>query len=440
MMSSHRRSRVPLCLALALVACEGTSPAPTTRPDGPYPSAAVVGQLLPPGTALVCDLRDAQAYARDYFETAERRTVASLLRDMERALDDGRVALARELGFDVLAVTADVADAFSAADGPGAGSDLANAVLACMDVGHGTAVDFTGSLAAFGAFAVRGGTADPPYAPVLARLSSPQWGAEPLAPQSWADALDRRRLLHAHPLDAPDFTSETPVSTAYEWGAVPTPEAAPFEGELVVGACLDASDPRLRVQRASTILPFAALGFCDAAASGSSARRAGPGRGTADALAGLAGLLAGTLAPSPLQASSLVGGVGGRLPSFSPVVVVNAGAVNLTFTVQPVDAIVDEVIPVEVTARGNGGTPLPEVGVTLAIVGNNASFARIIYYVDGQPLDPADGPLVVTTGTDGVAAFRVSLNKPGGFQLSATGDLSGFETRTTTSNLFHIKQ
>lgn len=442
-MTTHHRTRVALCLALALTACEGAGTAPTTPTDGVPTAPAAAGQLLPAGTALTCDLRDAQAYARDYFDTSERRTVSELLRAMERALADGDLALARDRGFDVLAVTAEVADAFSAGGGPGEGSDLANAVLACMDVGHGTAVDFAPSLAALGAFDVRGGAGDPAYDPVLARLANPAWGVEPLAPQSWADALGRRRLIHAHPLDDAGFTDETPVSSAYEWGAVPTPDAAPFEGELVAGVCLEsASGTRLRVQKSSTILPFVGLGFCDEPAAGSFLGGTAPMAGAAAAVAGrLVGRVAAALTPSPLQAaSSLLGGVGGRLGSFSPLVVVDAGAVNPVFTVQPVDALVDEIFPVEVTVRGNGGTPLPEVSVTLAIVGNNASFAEITYYVDGQPVDPADAPPVVTTGTNGIAAFRVSLNKPGGFELSATGSLQGFETRAVTSDLFHLKQ
>lgn len=433
-MSSHRRSAVFLCLTLVLASCEGTSNTPVSPAvDGPGPVAAVGGSLTTlEGSPLTCDFKAAEAFAREYFDQPERQSAGEILREMRKAFEGGDVTGARELGFDVLAVAETVADAGTAAGTPEDGSDLTNAVLACMDVGHETAVDFSGALALFGAFAVRGGTDEPELQPaVLARGSSPLWGAEPVASAPWAESLGQpgdpgdRRLLYAFPLTSTGFTEETPVSSAYEWNAVPTPALIPFASDLSVGACLAQPDPKLRVQRSATILPFTALGFCPDAASSSFVDASGH-QGLVERVTGA---LAAVLAPRPLHASAaLIGGVGGRLGGFSPVVVVDAGAVNLTFTVQPVDAIVGEAFPVQVTARGNGGTPLPEVTVTLAISENNASFGEL------------SGTTVVTTGTDGVADFLVSLNKPGGFRLTASGNLSGFETSVATSELFHIKQ
>lgn len=455
-MTTRRPLRISLCAALALAACDPSGDPPTSADGGDAPAAAA---SFTAGQALGCDVRDARAFARDYFGRPERREVDAILRELDHALDDGDVDRARDLGFDVLAVTEAVAAA-SAGGGAGEASALVNAVLACMDVGHATAVDYSGALVLFGAFGVRGGADDPALAPVLARGSVPLWGGEPAGGATWPSVLDpspgaelnpgERRLLHASPLSSTGFTDEVPVSSAYQWGMVPDPSLVPLAGELAVGACLPEPDPRLRVQRSAAILPFEALSFCDAAASASSAsprariaaRSPLPDRGGTSAAAGglmarVASLAASLLAPRPLGASSAVfGGVGGRLSSFSPVVVVDAGAVNLAFGLQPTDVPVDEPFPVEVTARGNGGTPLPEVTVRLEIEGNNASFGELTYHdEEGMPLD---APPVVRTGADGVASFRVSLNKPGGFRLNATGDLLGFEAASLTSVLFHV--
>lgn len=421
-MTTYPRIGVLLCLAAALTACEGDARPPTALPDGPAPGPDA--NLVTAASALTCDYLSARAFARDYFGQPERREVGGILRDMQAAFGAGDTELARELGFDVLAVVEAVVNAGTAAGTPADGSNLTNAVLACMDVGHGSALDFSGALALFGAYGVRGGAEDPPFDPVLARESSPLWGAEPADGATWAEAVGPRRLAHAAPLSSTGFTSETPASSAYRWGAVPTPDLVPFPGELAVGACLTEPDPRLRVQRSTTILPFLALGFC--ADASPSVLADGGGRGL---LGRLTGALAAVLVPHPLHATStLAGGVGGRLGSFSPVVVVDAGAVNLVFTQQPTDALVGEPIPVQVTALGNGGTPLPEVTVTLAIEGNNASFGEL------------SGTTVDVTGTDGVATFLVALNKTGGFRLTAAGDLAGFPAASATSDLFHIKQ
>lgn len=455
-MTTRRPFWIFLCAALALAACDPSGNPPTSADGGDAPAA---GASFTAGEALSCDVRDARAFARDYFGQPERRDVDAILRELDDALDDGDVDRARDLGFDVLAATEAVAAA-SAGGGSGEGSALVNAVLACMDVGHEAAVDFSGALVLFGAFGVRGGADDPAFAPVLARGSVPQWGGEPAGGASWPTVLDptpgvelnpgERRLLHATPLSSTGFTDEVPVSSAYQWGMVPDPSLVPLAGELAVGACLPEPDPRLRVQRSVAILPFEALSFCDAAAAASSpfpgariaARsplrdRGGPAGAAEGLVERLAGLARSILAPRPLGASSAVfGGVGGRLSSFSPVVVVDAGAVNLAFGLQPTDVPVDEPFPVEITARGNGGTPLPEVTVRLEIEGNNASFGKLTYHdEDGLPLD---APPVVATGVDGVASFRVSLNKPGGFRLTATGDLFGFEAASVTSGLFHV--
>lgn len=418
-MTPRRSLRTVVYLSLALVACDPSGQSPTSVDDDPLPGPAtslVVDDLL------TCDFKTARAYGRDYFDQPERRTVAEILREMEDAYEAGDLALARELGFDLLAVVEGVSEAGTAAGTPADGSNFTNSVLACMDVGHEAVVDFASALALSGAFGVRGGDGDPAYAPVLSRSSNPLWGAEPADDMAtWAAALGPRRLIHASLLSSPGFTDEVPVSSAYDWGTVPTAAFAPLAGDLAIGACLQDPDPRLRVQRAATILPFDALSFCvDAALSGS----AGAGF-----LERFTGTVAAVLGPRPLRASSsLVGGIGGRAGSFSPFVVVNAGAVNLAFTVQPIDALVDEPIHVQVTARGNGGTPLPEVTIRLDIAENNASFGEL------------SGTTSVTTGSDGVADFEVSLNKPGGFRLTAAGNLLGFDTSIVTSELFHIKQ
>ena len=134
-MTTRRPLWISLCAALALAACDPSGDSLTSADGGDAPGIA--GSFTA-GEALECDVRDARAFARDYLGQPERREVDAILRDLGDALDDGDVDRARDLGFDVLAVTEAVAAA-SAGGGAAEGSALVNAVLACMDVEIGRA-------------------------------------------------------------------------------------------------------------------------------------------------------------------------------------------------------------------------------------------------------------------------------------------------------------
>ena len=75
---------------------------------------------------------------------------------------------------------------------------------------------------------------------------------------------------------------------------------------------------------------------------------------------------------------------------------------------------------------GAGGTPLPEVSVTITVQGNQGSFTLA-------------GDTTRVTGSDGIATFPdLSLDKPGGYVFLATSTLVGFAPAQVSSELFHI--
>ena len=81
---------------------------------------------------------------------------------------------------------------------------------------------------------------------------------------------------------------------------------------------------------------------------------------------------------------------------------------------------------VQVRARGDDGTPLPEVSVTISVQGNQGSFT-------------ISGTTTRVTGNDGIATFPdLSLDKPGGYVLLATSTLTGYAAAQVTSGMFHI--
>ena len=136
---------------------------------------------------------------------------------------------------------------------------------------------------------------------------------------------------------------------------------------------------------------------------------------------------------------------------------VNAGNVNLTFETQPQDAVIGPdgtaLVPVVVSAKGNGGTPLPEVKITLTVAVNEGSKVELngtypVGDLDGDGWN--DGVYQITDEgcsstaacePEGLAIFEdLTLNKPGGYTLVATAELFGYPLAVIYSDAFHIKQ
>ena len=123
-------------------------------------------------------------------------------------------------------------------------------------------------------------------------------------------------------------------------------------------------------------------------------------------------------------------GAGGTLRGFSSFGGVDARAVHLDLLTAPRDAKAGQPISfppgVQVRARGDGGTPLPEVSVTISVQGNQGSFTL-------------SGTTTRVTGSDGIATFPdLSLDKPGGYVLLATSTLTGYAAAQVSSGMFHI--
>ncbi len=158
-------------------------------------------------------------------------------------------------------------------------------------------------------------------------------------------------------------------------------------------------------------------------------------------LAALARQAANLVTPNTAQAAFKLGAIGGGASELSPSVVIDMQRVTLSF-VKPVANGTNSAPladangnPIQVAVTTLNGTPLPNVVVTLSIVGNSSSIA---FFADGTSAPSAT--VTRTTGADGLATFAgVSLTKAGGYQLSAAGSFDGVAGAPVVSNSFNIQ-
>jgi hypothetical protein len=146
----------------------------------------------------------------------------------------------------------------------------------------------------------------------------------------------------------------------------------------------------------------------------------------------------GFFAPTPLQARRRPPGLGGGLDELSDFLGVNAGAVNLTFTTQPVTGLATEPFLVVVRAATAGNNDFENVPVTLS-VGNNqgAPAGAFLTPESGCPGFTGTSALTQRTNELGVATFCVKVNKPGGYLIEASHGLAGFAASPTISDHFN---
>lgn len=371
-------------------------------------------------SSVPCDFRATRQAATRYFGSPAQQTAVGIIRQMQAAFGTDPAAVT-SLGFDLLRLAAEVTDAGSQQGGAQDGSNLANADLACMALGVALPIDFVAAFSAGGGFAVRGGPGDP-TGPVFSRDGYS--GIAP-PPTGWADWLGGRTLFYGYHL--PNFsTVEQPVGDGYQWSTAPPRKS--LNGDGVVAVCVENSG-QLRLLGEGKILPLVDPAFLDCSAFLASVDAPA---GSLFAWAGRA-LRAGlrSLAPTPLAASTFLAktGTGGLPGEFSPFGAVNAGSVNLDFAVQPQDAVTGAIISaptgIQVRARGNGGTALPGVSITLTAGANFGSWT-----LSGSP--------TALTDANGVATFFLSLDKPGGYTFTATSSYSGFTSQQVVSDAFHI--
>ena len=388
-------------------------------------------QLGPPALATSgCDVSGARNLANQLFPNGVRQIAQDSLRVIQDA-GAGSVA-ATGAGFGIL----DLVSTYGPSS-PQIGSNLANAILPCMNVGS-TPTDFTAALGPNGAFAVRGSSPSNTAAAVSHDVA---WGMEPPlntvtgAKYAWnaiTVPVNTRLLAYGAPITAPGFTNETQVGTVFDWFTIPT---LTFNPGVVVGTCIIDNGAQYLIQHNALgeIVPSATPSFCPA---GGSSLRAVEGWGPS----ALAQRVFDFFSPRPLLATALgTRPPGGSIGSLSPSVAVDPGTITLDFPKQVADGKTNQQIKfkdgsaVSVTVVPAGGTNLDGAVVLLTAVANL-----------GTPV-VAVGNTAITD--DGVATFpNLTLSKAGGYRLvaSITGfgqnNAAGFDLIGDESNGFNLKQ
>jgi hypothetical protein len=437
-----------LLLGLLAVACSDRSS--PVDPDGfATPEAASFAH----GPA--CDLTQGiRADVREYFPngSTERRVASDKAQDLQKACDTGDQNQVVGLATDLLDMIEALLD-----DGRGGsatvGSRLANRLLACWvspcSSAHVPGLELVGPMSPYGLFAVRGEDQDPavargafPFRDVEGEENRALWGVE--VKEDWSEImLATHVLVYGNRAGgAGQDVNDTPVGgVAYEIKRFP--DEGPFNGvELVqVGLCLargitPSSDVlQERVQRNSTILTPHDPGFCNALQS-SLLSRAG------STIASIASYARNFFA-EPLLAAirrTTVSGVGGSPFTFSEFTAVFADPNGSLELVKPPPSVVvvGDPFSIEIQALSGGGTPIERVVVTLAIDGNSGApaGATLTLHPSGET---GTSVQLETDEEDGKATFNVSVNKPGGYVLCATGDLAGFTFEPVCTDLFHAR-
>jgi hypothetical protein len=339
-------------------------------------------------TQAVCDFKTINDLVRNYLHTSVRPQVKVLLTQMETAFRSGDLGGATNRGLDVLVFVENAAKT-GVSGTPAAGSSLVNGVLACTNLGATLPLDFTQELGT-GAFAVRGGPSDP-TGPVTSRDSLAGIGLQTGA--TWAGVLGRRALLFGEPDPTATF-NELLVGSAYDWSTLPALPAV--NPGAIMGFCVSNFVPQLRVERVET--------------------------GGAHTLLFLKNASFFLTCPSGLIASdpstNLAGPVGGSVKGFSDFGPVDALGIVPSYLSQPSTVQAGAIITpgVRLLMQGNGGTPLPEVSITISLVTVSGS-------------GTLSGTLTKVTDTPGIETFPdLRVSAPGTYALLATASLTGYAT------------
>lgn len=357
--------------------------------------------MAPPAhatTQTTCDFRIINDLVRTYLPAGVHSQVRTILGQMETAFKSGDRGGATARGFDILVYVENAART-GPAGSPAAGSSLVNALLSCMNLGAALPVDFSQELG-LGGFGVRGGPTDP-TGPVQSRDSLAGIGILPEV--NWLGVLGRRALIFGQPNGAATF-NELLVGSAYQWSTLPSlPTVNPG---AIMGFCVANVVPQLRVERvesggAHTLLFLRNASFFLTCPGGLSVSRPG---------------------------INAAGPVGGSVKGFSDFGPVDALGINLSYQGQPSTVAAGAIITpaVRLFAQGNGGTPLPEVTITISLVTVSGSGSLT-------------GTLSKVTDTPGVETFPdLRVSAPGTYALKATAALSGYATVQLQSATFTV--
>ena len=406
-------------LCLTLLGCSDRSPSPT----GPVLSSPVLA-------VAACDISGARSLVNQLFPNAVKQTAQALLQVIQNS--GAGTAAATDAGFGILELISTYGPNL-----PQIGSDLANAILPCMDI-VSEPTDFTGALSDTGAFAVRGSSSSD-IAAVVSRDGL--WGMEPPLNTTTNERYtwnaitvpaNTRLLVYGARISATGFTNEQQVGTIFDWFTFPV---VTFDPGVVVGTCIVDNGPQYLIQHhlLGEIVPSATISFCPV---GVTSVRSAEGWSPA----AVAQRVFDFFSPRPLLATALgVRPPGGSVGSLSPSVAVNPGTITVKFPKQIADGKTNVPItfkggdPVSVTVEPAGGTDLDGAVVQLIAIANL-----------GSPV-VATGNTAVTN--DGVAVFpNLSLSKAGGYRFITKligfgqNNAAGFTIVEAESNGFNLKQ
>lgn len=280
------------------------------------------------------------------------------------------------------------------------------------------------------------------------------WGVEPST--TWDDALHgRTSLLFGNPLAGGSPTGEASYSagaSGYSFNLVPHPDAfrpaATPPAVLEVGLCSTAvaSIDEALIQKGSTVLEQATLGFCPIQTAAAPASFWGR----------LAGLIGDLFDPRPaaLVATAFRLGPGGGAGSWSDfwaIDVPEAAAFEIFNPPTEGDAGApiagEDGNPVSVRAvTTSAASPIEHVSVTVSFERNNG-FLRAGDVISTSPDFVCDGARGECTGTTqrdeqaapGVIQIPVILTKPGAYRMCVTGELPPLSFEPACSSKFVIR-
>lgn len=420
----------------ALAAC-GETP---TSSRNPQVSRATTAPL-----ALSCDINALKANARDYA-ASNKDPLFTVIGDLQKLVKSGPSAAGTEKAFDGLARLAAMRGTSaqsSSATGSGFNA-LTLGFLGCMEsyISGNVPGDFSvsGALGPGWMYEVRGGASDASSGAYERGATSSYWAAE--APGGWSVATAspaKRFLVYGYRLT--DFLTNDPqVGSAFEVSTLPTIASGQLAlgSPLTVGECDVEMASTLRVQHMSSVLPESDLDCLGAPAFASATpslriNGASPLR--------LARRALDYFAPRTLNATMIIGSVGGAGSVLSPFAVIDMQSVRFALVNDVASSVISKPLvdvnggPIQIRVATLGGTPLDGATVTLGIAGNSSSIA---YFQDGSA--PPSATVSRTTANGGIATFdNVYLTKAGGYTLTAGGSFDGVDGVATLSNLFNMQ-
>ena len=440
-MRSLRPTLVLVAAGVTLAACSDDHASSVTAPPPVRISASL---------SLVCDPASMTTQASAFAASS-----SDPLFNIIGALAFHTGAEATDLAFDGLSRIAAIRGTSAQKSGAtGATFDaLAKGLLGCTEPYIRSTVPETFSVAgALGAgwmFEVRGNNSkDPATAGAYARGSVPFWAAEPQSGKTWGNSLKvtapatttatNRVLIYG--FKPTDYATLDPkVGNAFELQTVPTIASGVLSltPAINIGLCQVDLTETARVQHVVSILPEEGLTCANPPAFSVIASLNKSFLNPT----WLAGKAVGFFAPRTLEAAMFVGSIGGAVSELSPSAVIDMQEVDFEFTLKVKDGNKSDALqaenggPLKIDVGTKNGSPLTGATVTLAIEGNRSSHA---YFQDGN--NPPSATVTRTTDQNGIATFAgVTVTKPGGFRIVATGNFDGVVGVPVTSNLFNIK-